>query len=150
MLLTGGHAPGIQGLPRLRRSAIGCCGFLRTEKPVGAICHGVLLAARSSLHPGKSVLYGKKTTALTKQMELIAWRLTRSYLGDYYRTYQTTVKNDVADVSRSLKTSSKGRCRYAVIPRRSRFDITVRDGHYLSARWPGDASLASEFAAMIG
>jgi hypothetical protein len=29
--------------------------------------------------------------------------------------------------------------------------ITVRDGDYLSARWPGDAHrFASEFAAMIG
>jgi protease I len=29
--------------------------------------------------------------------------------------------------------------------------FTVRDGHYLSARWPGDAHrFASEFAAMIG
>jgi hypothetical protein len=28
--------------------------------------------------------------------------------------------------------------------------FTVRDGHYLSARWPGDAHrFASEFAAMI-
>ena len=56
-------------------------------------------AARSSHHPGKSVLYGKKTTALTKQMELIAWRLTRSYLGDYYRTYQTTVEDEVRSTS---------------------------------------------------
>jgi hypothetical protein len=46
------------------------------------------LAARSSFDPAESVLYGKKTTALTKQMELIAWRLTRLYLGYYYRTYQ--------------------------------------------------------------
>jgi hypothetical protein len=53
------------------------------------------LAARSSFRPGKSVLYGKKTTALTKQMELIAWRLTRLYLGDYYRTYPTTVEDEV-------------------------------------------------------
>jgi protease I len=29
--------------------------------------------------------------------------------------------------------------------------FTVRDGDYLSARWPGDAHrFASEFAAMIG
>jgi hypothetical protein len=62
--------------------------FFAQEKPVGAICHGVLLAARSSLDSGKSVLYGKKTTALTKQMELIAWRRTRLYLGDYYRLSQ--------------------------------------------------------------
>jgi hypothetical protein len=30
------------------------------------------------------------------------------------------------------------------------FGFTVRHGHYLSARWPGDAHrFASEFAAMI-
>jgi putative intracellular protease/amidase len=40
--------------------------FFAQAKPVGAICHGVLLAARSSLHPGKSVLFGKKTTALCR------------------------------------------------------------------------------------
>jgi hypothetical protein len=29
--------------------------------------------------------------------------------------------------------------------------FTVRDGEYLSARWPGDAHrFAAEFAAMIG
>ena len=43
-------------------------------------------------------MYGKKTTALTKQMELIAWRLTWLYLGDYYRTYQTTVEDEVRSV----------------------------------------------------
>jgi hypothetical protein len=34
----------------------------------------------------------------------------------------------------------------------SDFDpLTVRDGEYLSARWPGDAHrFAAEFAAMIG
>ena len=37
----------------------------------------------------------QKTTTLTKQMELIAWRLTRLYLDDYYRTYQTTVEDEV-------------------------------------------------------
>jgi len=38
--------------------------------PVGAICHGVLLAARST-NPatGRSVLFGKQTTALTWSLE---------------------------------------------------------------------------------
>ena len=95
LLLTGGHAPGMRVYlgSGVLQSAV--ADFFAQEKPVGAICHGVLLAARSSLNPGKSVLYGKKTTALTKQMELIAWRLTRFYLGNYYRTYQTTVEDEV-------------------------------------------------------
>ena len=98
LLLTGGHAPGMRVYlgSGVLQSAV--ANFFAQEKPVGAICHGVLLAARSSLHPGKSVLYGKKTTALTKQMELIAWRLTRLYLGDYYRTYPTTVEDEVQSV----------------------------------------------------
>ena len=100
-------------------SAIGYRGFLRAGKPVGAICDGVLLAARSSLHPGKSVLHGKKTTALTKQMELIAWRLTRLLsrrLSIEPIRQQSRTRFDRC--WRGPKTSSEGRCRYAVIRRR--------------------------------
>src|SRR5260370_463401 len=45
---------------------------------VAAICHGALLAARS-IDPatGRSVLYGRKTTALTWALERRAWHLTR-------------------------------------------------------------------------
>ena len=95
LMLTGGHAPGMRVYlgSGVLQSAVG--DFFAQKKPVGAICHGVLLAARSSFYPGKSVLYGKKTTALTKQMELIARRLTRLYLGDYYRTYPTTIEDEV-------------------------------------------------------
>ena len=58
---------------------------------VAAICHGVLLAARS-VDPatGHSVLYGRRTTALTWALERTAWRLTRLtrfWDRDYYRTY---------------------------------------------------------------
>ena len=58
---------------------------------VAAICHGVLLLARS-VDPatGRSVLYGRKTTALTWALERTAWRLTRVtrfWDPDYYRTY---------------------------------------------------------------
>jgi protease I len=108
--------------------------FFAQEKTVGAICHGVLVAARSSIHPGKSVLYGKKTTALTKQTELIAWRLTHFCRGDYCRTYQTTVEDEVRSgaAGRDLPLRRDSAARLGV-------GFTVRDGHYLSARWPGDA-----------
>ena len=76
--IAGRHAPGMRVYlgTGVLQSAV--ADFFAQKKPVGAICHGVLLAARSSIHPGKSVLYGKKTIALSKQMELIAWRLTKS------------------------------------------------------------------------
>src|SRR6516225_6458839 len=95
LVLTGGHAPGMRVYlgSGVLQSAV--ADFFAQEKPVGAICHGVLLAPRSSLHPGRSVLYGKKTTALTKQMDLLAWGLTRSYLGDFERILQTTVEDEV-------------------------------------------------------
>ena len=61
------------------------------EMPVGAICHGVLLAARS-IDPktSRSVLYGRRTTALTWELERTGWRIGRiSRFWDprYYRTY---------------------------------------------------------------
>ena len=63
----------------------------RREILVAAICHGVLLLART-VDPatGRSVLYGHKTTALTWELERRAWRmtrLTRFWDPDYYRTY---------------------------------------------------------------
>jgi len=53
--------------------------FFEAQKPVAAICHGVLLAARSiSKRTGRSVLYGYRTTALTWALERSAWRVARA------------------------------------------------------------------------
>jgi len=129
---------------------------------VGAICHGVLLAARS-VDPatGHSVLYGHRTTALTWALERTAWRLsriTRFWDRDYYRTYSEepgqpsgymsvqsevtrALKNptDFCDVERGsphyrIKTS--GTARDTATDSRAAF--VVDDGAYVSARWPGD------------
>jgi putative intracellular protease/amidase len=130
--------------------------------PVAAICHGVLLAARS-VDPatGRSVLHGRRTTALTWALERTAWRLTRVtrfWDRDYYRTYteepgqpggymsvQSEVTRalrnpaDFCDVTRGsshfrLKTS--GMVRDTATDSRPAF--VVEDGNYVSARWPGD------------
>jgi putative intracellular protease/amidase len=130
---------------------------------VAAICHGVLLAARS-VDPGTgtSVLYGRKTTALTWALERTAWtltRVTRFWDPDYYRTYpeqpgqpsgymsvQSEVTRalkdpaDFCDVTRAtphrwLKSSGMVRD----TPTDSRPAFVVDDGNYVSARWPGDA-----------
>jgi protease I len=126
-------------------------GFFARSQPVGAICHGVLLAARSRALSGNSVLSGKRTTALTKFMELAGWALTCLYLGNYFRTYPTTVEDEVRAALAAPEDFIRGPI--AVIrdsPGNLKVGFTVRDGNYLSARWPGDAHrFASEFASML-
>src|SRR6201996_5957770 len=77
LLLPGGHRA--RGMRDYLESDIlqrHVAGFFETEKPVAAICHGVLLAARSiSKQTGRSVLYGHRTTALTWTLERSAWSL---------------------------------------------------------------------------
>jgi protease I len=91
LLLPGGHAPGMR--EDLESSILQTlvAEFFAAEKPVGAICHGVVLAARSKVKKNvgdapPSVLFGRKTTALLAIQELLAWGLTCAWLGDYYRT----------------------------------------------------------------
>jgi putative intracellular protease/amidase len=129
---------------------------------VAAICHGVLLAARSvDPSTGRSVLYGRKTTSLTWAMERLAWRLTRItrfWDPDYYRTYSEqpgqpggymSVQSEVTralkdptdfrDVARGTphwRLKSSGMARDTATDSRPAF--VVDDGNYISARWPGD------------
>jgi putative intracellular protease/amidase len=69
------------GSPVLRDQV---AGFWRLGRPVGAICHGVLVLARTrDAASGRSVLAGCRTTCLPKYMERSAflatgWRLGRT------------------------------------------------------------------------
>jgi putative intracellular protease/amidase len=137
---------------------------------VAAICHGALLAARS-IDPttGRSVLYGRKTTALTWALERRAWhltRMTRFWDRNYYRTYTeragqpTGYMSVQSEVTRALKdpadfcdvapgsphwrTKTSGMARDTATDSRPAF--VVDDGTYLSARWPGDTHT---FAALL-
>jgi len=152
ILLPGGHAPGMK--PYLESSILQnlIVEFFEKNKPVAAICHGVVLASRSiSKQTGKSVLYGKKTTALLESSELLAWKLTKSKIGNYYRTYTETVESEV---KKSLKTNSDFLKGPMVLFRDSYKNVkrgfVVRDGNYLSARWPGDVhNFAITFLEML-
>jgi len=174
LLLPGGHAQGmreyLESAP-LQRSV---AEFFDAGKPVAAICHGVVLAARSvSLRSGKSVLHGRRTTALTWSLERAAWRLsrcTRWWDRDYYRTYREApdepagFRSVQAEVTRALAEPAD----FCDVPadaaehfrkasglfRDSAHDpqaaFVVRDGNYVSARWPGDVhTFAGTFAAML-
>lgn len=175
LVLPGGHrARGMIAYLEspVLRSFVG--DFFDAGKPVGAICHGVLLAANSvSKKTGRSVLYGKKTTSLTWALERTAWRVGRVFRfwdPNYYRTYleapgapdgdrsvEADVKrvlaspSDYLDVpadapNRTAKTS--GRRRDSIVDDTPSF--VVRDGNYVSARWPGDAhAFAKTMASVI-
>jgi putative intracellular protease/amidase len=164
LVLPGGHRsrgmrPYLES-PEVQRMAVEA---FRAAKPVGAICHGVLVAARA-LDPatGRSVLYGRRTTALTWALERKAWgvaRYTRFWDPNYYRTYveepgqrwgymsvqQEVTRSladpaDFADVEKGTpdwRRKTSGRKRDTVDDARPAW--VVRDGSYVSARWPGDA-----------
>ena len=152
ILLPGGHAKGT--IPYLESEVLqqAIAEFFTVNKPVGAICHGIVAACRA-IDPttGKSVLFGRKTTALLKRQELLAYHLTRVKLGDYYLTYPITVEDEVISTLRSPDDFFHGP---TPILRDNMDNIkrgfTVRDGNYLSARWPGDAhKFALEFLEMV-
>ena len=163
LLLPGGHrARGMREYLESETLQQIVAQFFTADKPVAAICHGALLAARSKNAGGRSVLYGRKTTALTWKLERSAdltahW--VRFWDRHYYRTYldepgQATGYMSVQqEVSRLLASPSdfldvpvidaNYRRRTSGMARDTIDDagpaFVVRDGNYVSARWPGDA-----------
>jgi putative intracellular protease/amidase len=175
LILPGGHrARGMK--PYLESSLVRqlAIAFFQDGKPVGAICHGVLVLARG-IDPatGLSVLHGRKTTALTWRLERSAarvGRIARFWDPHYYRTYREERGQSAGymsveqEVTRALRTPSDfldvpgdaphHRRKTSGLARDSDDDQTpsfvVRDGAYVSARWPGDAHLfARQFAALL-
>ncbi|MBN2639764.1 MAG: DJ-1/PfpI family protein [Bacteroidales bacterium] len=163
LLLSGGHDKGMReylGSALLQEKV---AGFFDAKKPVAAICHGTLLAGRStSLKTGRSVLYGRKTTGLTRIQELISYYLTKLYLKDYYRTYPeldhdgkiVTMQDELVSYLESPDDYSKGPGFPIPLgrdkPGNFTNGFTVCDGNYLSARWPGDAHrFGHEFVILL-
>jgi len=153
LLLPGGHAKGIK--PYLESGVLqrAIAGFFATGKPVGAICHGVVAAARSTdPASGRSVLFGRKTTALLERQERTGYLLTKRRLGDYYLTYPVTVE---AEVTAALAAPEDFRHGPLPVlrdtPEHLSRGFTMRDRNYLSARWPGDVHRFSrDFLDMLG
>lgn len=146
IFLPGGHDPGMREYLESKTLQNLIVEFFEQDKPVAAICHGTLLVGRSvSSKTGKSVLWGRKTTGLTERQELIAYQLTRSYLGDYYRTYpEITMEAELKSYLRDPSDYSRGPGFPIPLsrdtPSHPERGYTVLDGKYLSARWPGDAN----------
>ena len=144
LLLPGGHAPGMRqylGSPVLREQV---ARFWALGRPVGAICHGVLVLARTRDGDGRSVLAARRTTCLPKYLERTAYLATGWRLGRYYRTYPAYVEDEVrAALDEPAIQFRRGPI--TLMSRGTEADdsaaFAVRDGNYVSARWPGDAYL---------
>ncbi|MBI3347808.1 MAG: DJ-1/PfpI family protein [Burkholderiales bacterium] len=139
LLLPGGHAPGMKVyLESTALQALVATQFA-ADKPVAAICHGVLLAARSRRADGRSVLHGRRTTGLTRQLELTAWLMTAAWLGRYCRTYPTPLQTEVeAALARREDFQVGPPALLRDTPRHLGRGFVLRDSNYISARWPGD------------
>lgn len=153
LVLPGGHAPGMKQYLDGAELHAKVAAFWALERPVGAICHGTIVLARSKGADGKSVLHSSRTTCLPKYMERSAYMLTFWKLGRYYRTYPAYVEDEVRaaldapeQLERGPRTLTKRGTDADDAPA-----FVVEDGRYVSARWPGDAYLfAKRILAKLG
>ena len=137
LMLPGGHAPGMKQYLGSEELQGKVRQFFALNRPVGAICHGVLVAARAG------VLKGRRTTCLPKYMERSAYLATFWKLGRYYRTYDAYVEEEVKGALAKPDDFERGPFELSV--RGTDTDdgaaFVVEDANYVSARWPGDAYL---------
>ncbi|MCW8103330.1 type 1 glutamine amidotransferase domain-containing protein [Streptomyces tauricus] len=96
LLLPGGHAAGMRQYLESEALQKKVSEFWSLDRPVGAICHGVLVLARTTdPATGHSVLARRQTTCLPKYMERAAFFMTAWRLGRYYRTSPAYVEDEV-------------------------------------------------------
>jgi len=141
LLLPGGHAPGMRQYLGSSLLQDQVAAFWGLRRPVGAICHGVLVLARSQID-GRSVLHDRETTCLPKYLERLAYYATAWKLGKYYRTYDAYVEDEVrVALAQPARQFRRGPLSWGA--RDTQGDpspsFLVEDQNYLSARWPGDA-----------
>jgi len=143
LLLGGGHAPKMKQYLESQVLKDKIAEFWLLNRPVAAICHGVLLLSRCKDASGKPLLHGKQTTTLPKYMEKLAYSITAWKHGSLYRTYkdycETEVRSNLAEQNHFSSGPTNLGARGSMFDDRVAF--IVEDGHYISARWPGDSYL---------
>ncbi|MGK0389907.1 MAG: protease I [Maribacter sp.] len=153
LVLPGGHDKGVKEYLESKILQNLVVDFFTKMKPVGAICHGLILAARS-INPStdKSVIYDYKVTSLLESQELTAYNLTKLWLKDYYLTYPNkTVESEVKSVLIKESNFIKGKL---PLFRDSQNNLNkgffIEDRNFVSARWPGDTyNFSNAFIKMM-
>lgn len=137
LMLPGGHAKGMKQYLESRTLQDKVLTFMNQKRFVAAICHGTIVLSRTrDPKTEKSILYGRKVTALTKTLERTAYYLTSWKLGQYYRTYPEYVEDEVKNSLCSSGDFQHGKAPW--IP------FCLTDGNLITARWPLDAHLFAQ------
>lgn len=151
--LPGGHDKAVKEYLESEVLQLLIANFFKSNKPVAAVCHGVVLVARS-INPdtNKSVIHNYQTTCLLKSQEMSAYNMTRLWLKDYYLTYPgTTTEGEVRAVLSNQDNFKKGPTPFLKDnDKHMKRGFVVKDRNYISARWPGDIyNLSYGFLKMI-
>jgi putative intracellular protease/amidase len=130
--LPGGHAPGMKQYLENKILQQKVSLFFKLNKPVGSICHGAVVLART-IDPGtgKSVIHNYTLTGLIKSLERLAYYITFWKLGKYYRTYPAYVEDEVKSVLSSASNFKHGNGQFK--------PYVCVDRNLVTARWPKDA-----------
>ena len=131
VVFPGGHAAGVR--PYLESPAVQEIALAahRRGATIGAICHGVLVLARTTdPQTGRSLLDGRTVTSLTKSLERSAFALTFWRVGRRFRTYPVYTEDEVRQ---SLGPTG----RFVVGGVRSEPHV-VQDGNLVTARYAVD------------
>lgn len=161
-VIPGGEGPGM--IPFLDDATLQkkVADFFVADKPVAALCHGVLVAARATdPRTGKSVLFDKKTSGTPKYMERAA-RVGFHLAGRdrVYDVYETTkahpvwAEDEIKSVLKNPKQYKGDELHTVTLQKGTlasdRHTLVVRDGNYVSARWPGDSfAFGKGFVALL-
>lgn len=154
IILPGGHAKGMKQYLESETVREKVAAFFALGRQVAAICHGVVVLARTRQAGGhKSVIHARRTTCLPKWMERSAYFMTAWKRGRYYRTYDAYVEDEVRavldDPQKQFVRGPFGNSKRGTATDHAPA-MVVGDGNYLSARWPGDAYLfANRFAERL-
>ena len=96
LLLPGGDAPGMRQYLESSVLQHKVLQFWQKDKLIGAICHGLLVLARTIDPQTKhSILYGHKVTALPKSLDRFAYRFDNWFLRHGYIMYSSCVADEV-------------------------------------------------------
>ncbi len=111
--------------------------FWQQGKLIGAICHGVLVLARTvDPQTRRSVLYGHKATAVPRMLDRAAYLLDRKLLKRGYLMYACCVAEEVRACLACPEDFSDG-------PSVLR-PYVVSDGNLITSRWYMDAARFAE------
>ncbi len=144
LLLPGGDALGVRQYldSSLLRSKV--LQFWQENRLIGAICHGVLVLARTiDDQTGRSVLYGQKVTAPPKSLDRFGYLVDRWFLKHGYIMYSQCAAEEVRGCLQHPQD---------LLPGPSIFKpYVVRDGMLITSRWYLDAELfAQSFVEALG